>query len=126
MNADQRDIDAVLAALADPTRRQVLDALAEAGHASATTLAARLPVSRQAVVKHLRILEDAALVSGARSGREVLYQVRPQPLDASSRWLATLAANWDRRLTALKRAAESAAADPAAHPDRADEADPAG
>lgn len=114
VEADQRDIDAVLAALADPTRRQLLDALAEVGHASATTLAAHLPVSRQAVVKHLRILEDASLVTGSRSGREVLYHVRPQPLDASSRWLANLAATWDRRLTALKRAAETPPTTPVA------------
>jgi DNA-binding transcriptional ArsR family regulator len=109
MNPDRRDIDAVLAALADPTRRQLLDVLAQLGLASATTLAARLPVSRQAVVKHLRILEDVDLVTGARSGREVLYHVDPQPLDASARWFASLAAAWDRRLTALKRAAESGA-----------------
>jgi DNA-binding transcriptional ArsR family regulator len=107
MNADQRGIDAVLAALADPTRRQLLDVLAQQGLASATTLAGRLPVSRQAVVKHLRVLEGAGLVAGARSGREVLYRVRPQRLDASARWLADLAAAWDRRLTALKRAAEA-------------------
>ncbi len=119
MNADRREIDAVLAALADPTRRRLLDVLAEEGRASATVLAARLPVSRQAVVKHLRILEDAELVAGSRAGREVRYQVRPQPLDASSRWFAALAANWDRRLTALRRAAEPDAVASAADGDGA-------
>ena len=97
---------AVLVALADPTRRQLLEALVEAGSASATTLADRLPISRQAVVKHLNVLDGAGLVIGRRAGREVLYQVRPQPLDASARWLAELAATWDRRLNAIKRAAE--------------------
>ncbi len=106
MNADQRGIDAVLAALADPTRRLLLDVLAQEGRASATTLAGRLPVSRQAVVKHLRVLLAADLVSAGRAGREVLYRVRPQGLDASARWLADLAVAWDRRLAALKRAAE--------------------
>ena len=96
----------VLAALADPTRRQLLDVLVDAGQASATALAHRLPVSRQAVVKHLHILETAGLVERARSGREVLYSVHRGPLDASARWLADLAATWDRRLNALKRAAE--------------------
>ncbi|MDN3351510.1 metalloregulator ArsR/SmtB family transcription factor [Actinomadura sp. DC4] len=101
------DVGAVLLAMADPTRRLLLDALAEEGTASATRLAGRLPVSRQAVVKHLRVLEGAGLVSGARAGREVRYEVRPEPLDASARWMANLAATWDRRLVALKRAAEA-------------------
>jgi DNA-binding transcriptional ArsR family regulator len=100
-------VGAVLAALADPTRRLLLDALAELGRASATTLGARLPVSRQAVVKHLQILEAAGLVEGRRAGREVLYAVCCQPLDASARWLDNLSARWDRRLEALKRAAEA-------------------
>lgn len=104
-------IEAVLAALADPTRRQLLDVLVNAGRASATTLAGRLPVSRQAVVKHLQVLEAAGLVEGVRAGREVLYAARPDPLEASARWLANLSAAWDRRLGALKRAAEAAADD---------------
>lgn len=101
----------VLSALADPTRRQVLDVLVNAGRASATVVAGRLPVSRQAVVKHLQILDTAGLVEGVRAGREVLYSARPEPLDASARWLADLSAGWDRRLRALKRAAESAIGD---------------
>lgn len=97
----------VLAALADPTRRQVLDVLVGAGRASATVVAGRLPVSRQAVVKHLKVLDTAGLVEGVRAGREVLYSARPEPLDASARWLADLSATWDRRLKALKQVAES-------------------
>jgi len=104
------EVGGVLAALADPTRRQLLDVLLDAGRASATTLAGHLPVSRQAVVKHLQILESAGLVEWVRAGREVLYSVRPDPLDASARWLADLSATWDRRLNALKRAAEAAEA----------------
>ena len=102
------DIGPVLAALADPTRRQLLDVLVEAGRATATTLAGHLPVSRQAVVKHLQVLQTAGLVHGARAGREVLYSARPEALDASARWLADKAAAWDRRLDALRRAAEAA------------------
>lgn len=105
---EQDEISAVLVALADQTRRQLLDALVAEGTASATTLATRLPVSRQAVLKHLNVLTDAGLVESGRVGREVRYQVRPARLDASARWLAELAATWDRRLTALKRLAESA------------------
>jgi DNA-binding transcriptional ArsR family regulator len=100
--------DDVLAALADPTRRRLLDALAARGEATATTLAATLPVSRQAVVKHLAVLGRAGLVRGARRGREVRYAVRPERLDATASWLAGLAAEWDARLAAIKRVAEEA------------------
>ena len=75
--------------------------------ATAGEIATHLPVSRQAVVKHLNVLEGAGLVTGGRAGREVLYRVRPDPIDASARWFADLAAAWDRRLTTLKRLAES-------------------
>ncbi|MFI6002096.1 ArsR/SmtB family transcription factor [Streptomyces sp. NPDC051366] len=100
-------VDGVLAALADPTRRRLLDLLAAQGEASATALADRLPVSRQAVVKHLAVLDAAGLVSGSRVGREVRYAVRPVALDATARWMAALAADWDRRLAHIKRIAES-------------------
>lgn len=110
MNTEADDVGPVLAALADPTRRRLLGALAEEGQASASRLAARLPVSRQAVVKHLQLLEQAGLVSGGRSGREVLYQVETDSLEASALWMADLAATWDRRLTALKRVAERSSA----------------
>jgi DNA-binding transcriptional ArsR family regulator len=100
-------IEGVLEALADPTRRQVLDLLAAQGEATATTLAERLPVSRQAVVKHLAVLDAAGLVSGGRVGREVRYVVRPEALDVTARWMAGIAADWDRRLGAIKRIAEA-------------------
>ncbi|WP_406197046.1 metalloregulator ArsR/SmtB family transcription factor [Kitasatospora sp. NBC_01560] len=103
-------VDSVLAALADPTRRLLLDVLAAHGEASATTLAERLPVSRQAVVKHLAVLDAAGLVTGGRVGREVRYTVRPAALDATARWMSALATDWDRRLAAIKRVAEAAEA----------------
>lgn len=96
----------VLAALADPTRRELLDLLAAQGGATATTLAGQLPVSRQAVVKHLAVLDAAGLVSGGRVGREVRYVVRPEALDSTARWMAGLATEWDRRLAHIKRVAE--------------------
>ncbi|WP_285564011.1 metalloregulator ArsR/SmtB family transcription factor [Streptomyces sp. RTGN2] len=111
-------VDSVLAALADPTRRQLLDQLAARGEATATTLAERLPVSRQAVVKHLAVLDAAGLVAGTRVGREVRYAVRPAALDATARWMASLAADWDLRLATIKRVAE--AAEREAHPPRSD------
>ncbi|MFE6196186.1 ArsR/SmtB family transcription factor [Streptomyces sp. NPDC057838] len=112
-------VDSVIGALADPTRRQLLDLLAERGEATATTLAAHLPVSRQAVVKHLAVLDAAGLVTGGRVGREVRYAVRPAALDVTARWMASLASEWDRRLARIKRLAEAAEqeADPPADPD---------
>lgn len=97
----------VLVALADPTRRLLLDALASDGEATATTLAERLPVSRQAIVKHLAVLDRARLVEGHKQGREMRYTVRPEPLGATARWMAAVANQWDARLAAIKRIAES-------------------
>jgi DNA-binding transcriptional ArsR family regulator len=97
----------VLAALAEPTRRQVLDLLAERGEASASSLAESLPVTRQALVKHLGVLDDAGLVAAQRVGREVRYRPRPETLVDAGRWMAELAAGWETRLAAVKRLAES-------------------
>ncbi|MGY5036227.1 ArsR/SmtB family transcription factor [Streptomyces sp. 900116325] len=104
-------VDSVLGALADPTRRRLLDLLGAQGESTATTLAEQLPVSRQAVVKHLAVLDAAGLVSGSRVGREVRYEVRPAALNATARWMAGLAADWDRRLANIKRVAEEAERD---------------
>jgi DNA-binding transcriptional ArsR family regulator len=105
--AEASAADEVFVALAEPTRRQLLDVFAARGEATATVLAAKLPVSRQAVVKHLAVLDRAGLVRGVRRGREVRYAVRPERLDATARWLAGLAAEWDARLATIKRLAEA-------------------
>lgn len=97
----------VFAALADPTRRTVLQRLADSGDGTATTLADGLPVSRVAIVKHLGVLDRAGLVVKQRRGREVRYRVEPQRLSDTARWMDELAAAWDVRLAALKRLAES-------------------
>ncbi|HEX5869768.1 MAG TPA: helix-turn-helix domain-containing protein, partial [Longimicrobium sp.] len=89
-------------------RWQVLALLAARGEGTATTLAAEMPVSRPAVIKHLTVLDRAGLVQGRRSGREVRFSVRPERLDATARWLAAVAHEWDVRLAAIKRIAESA------------------
>ncbi|MEU7826355.1 metalloregulator ArsR/SmtB family transcription factor [Catellatospora sp. NPDC049133] len=107
-HGDVSPVDAVLAALADPTRRQLLDLLAVLGEPTATTLAEHLPISRQAIVKHLAVLDTAGLVTGRRAGREVRYAVRPAALTATARWMAALASDWDRRLATIKRLAEAA------------------
>ena len=94
--------DAIFAALADPTRRQVIRALSEQGPSTATGLAANLPVTRQAVTKHLSALADAGLVTATRRGREKLYQISPRPLTDAVSWMADLGARWDERLAALR------------------------
>jgi DNA-binding transcriptional ArsR family regulator len=94
--------DAVFSALADPTRRQVIRALSEQGPSTATGLAANLPVTRQAVTKHLSALADAGLVTSSRRGREKLYQISPRPLTDAVSWMADLGARWDGRLAALR------------------------
>lgn len=101
------DDDEVWAAVGDPLRRRLLDALLSRGEATATTLAGELPVTRQAVAKHLAVLDRVGLVERRRQGREVRYAVRPEQLDAATRWLARIAAQWDDRLAAIKRLAES-------------------
>lgn len=102
------NVETVLSALADPTRRQVLEALAARPAASASALARELPVSRQMVLKHLGVLQDCGLVSSTRAGREVLFQVHTAPLAQTADWLANLAAQWDSRLADLKSRAEQA------------------
>lgn len=97
----------VLAALADPTRRQLLDLIASTGQATATTIAVTLPISRQAVTKHLATLEAAGLVTAHRQGREVLYATNPEPIAATAAWLTRRAQSWDTRLQRLKNLAES-------------------
>lgn len=106
-------VEHVLVALADPTRRQLLELLCAQGQASATILAEDVPISRQAVVKHLTVLDGAGLVEATKVGREVRYTVRPDALDTTARWMSALAADWDRRLAKIKRFAE--AVETAAH-----------
>ena len=100
--------DEVWSAIADPSRRRVLDPVVSHGEVSASWLAGRVPFSRQAVSKHLAVLEQAGLVSRHKHGREVLYQVEAGRLDQATRAMADLAARWDRRLGTIKRLAEAA------------------
>ncbi len=93
----------VFTALSDPTRRAILATLAAHGPATATDLAARLPITRQAIAKHLLLLADADLVTpepGER--RRVRYRLRSAPVQVAQQFLAALAHDWDDRLEALK------------------------
>lgn len=98
----------VLVALADPIRREVLATLAREGGATSTSLAASLPITRQAVAKHLAVLDRAGLVRAHRAGREVRYEADLQPLRRTTRWMDTLTAQWEHRLNAIKDLAEGA------------------
>jgi DNA-binding transcriptional ArsR family regulator len=101
-NPDER-AGAVFGALSDPTRRALLTAIAAHPAATATELAAELPISRQAVVKHLGALTDAGLLDRTRAGREVRYRFTPGPLSDAVDWMATVGAEWDERLAVLRR-----------------------
>ena len=98
-----RRAGAVFAALADPTRRQVVELLSGEESATATELADRLPVTRQAVTKHLAALADADLVAMTRAGREVRYALRPEAMSDAVEWMVEMGARWDRRLASLGR-----------------------
>jgi len=102
------DDDDLWEAMADPTRRKLLDLLVAQGHATATTLTAKMPVSRQAISKHLLLLQRVGLIDGHRQGREVRYEVREQRLAEATGALSEVANRWDRRLRAIKQLAEQA------------------
>jgi DNA-binding transcriptional ArsR family regulator len=101
-------VEDVLGALADPTRRDLLERLSMHGYATATTLAEELPVSRQAIVQHLAVLDAVGLVHGERFGRENRFVVRPERLSEAARWMNVLAARWGQRLSVIRQLAEAA------------------
>jgi DNA-binding transcriptional ArsR family regulator len=105
-SSDEAAAGAVFAALADPTRRHLVTALAISGGATATGLAAELPISRQAVAKHLAMLDRAGLVSHTRHGREQRFELDTRPLADAAAWLTTVGAEWDTRLADLQRLIE--------------------
>ncbi len=95
----------VFDALGDPTRRHIVESLSR-GEASATQLAADLPVTRQAVAKHLTALREAGLVESRRQGRETLYSVNQGPLDVAAAWIVRVGGEWDARLERLRKLVE--------------------
>lgn len=98
---------AVFAALADPTRRRVVHELSKDGPLTATQLAERIPVTRQAIAKHFAALEDAGLAAGVRSGRETRYELRTRAFAEAETWMRAIGASWDQRLRAFEEFAES-------------------
>ena len=96
-------MDAVFVAVADPTRRLLLERLRHGGASSIRALGEGLPMTRQAVTKHLDVLREAGLVRVRRDGRERLHELEPLPLQAVDDWLRPYAEAWDDRLAALRR-----------------------
>lgn len=96
-------VDAVFGALADHNRRYLVERLAAQPDATATELAAELPVTRQAVSKHLTALGEAGLVESERVGRETRYRLTPGGLGDALTWIERVGAQWDERLAALRR-----------------------
>ena len=103
----------VFSALADPSRRAILAALASGGPATATDLADRLPITRQAIAKHLGLLAEAGLVTAVPGERRrVRYQLRSAPMQVAQQFLAALARDWDRSLEALTQHLDRSARTP--------------
>jgi len=108
MTATAPDVDDDLwSAIGDPTRRRMVDLLLAAGDGTATTLSQQLPVTRQAIAKHLDVLDRVALVHGAQVGREKRYRVDEQQLARAVRQLTAVGRTWDARLQRIKRLAEA-------------------
>jgi DNA-binding transcriptional ArsR family regulator len=99
--------DDLWSAIGDPTRRRMLDMLLDEGAGTATTLSERLPVTRQAVSKHLVVLDRVGLVHVTPAGRERRYQVDEAQLARAVAQLADVGATWDARLRRIKRIAEA-------------------
>jgi DNA-binding transcriptional ArsR family regulator len=97
----QSPVDAVFTALSDPTRRRVVELLSQRPSVTASGLAQELPITRQAIAKHLTTLVDAGLISAAHEGRETRYRLTPEPLAGAMRWMASAGARWDQRLARL-------------------------
>jgi len=96
-------VGAVFTALSDPTRRRVVEVLARQPSVTASGLAQELPMTRQAIAKHLSTLVDAGLVSARHEGRETHYRLTPEPLSGAMQWMAQAGARWDERLGRLSR-----------------------
>ena len=96
----------VFAALGDPTRQRLLDVVAHGG-GSAADMAVLLDITRQAVEKQLRVLEEAGLVQRVHLGRRVRFAVRTEALAETATWMSSIGGTWDRRLDAVKALAET-------------------
>src|SRR5689334_22157798 len=104
--AHERAVAEVFFALGDGTRLSVVKKLGTGGALSATVLSEGAKVTRQAIVKHLQVLEGAGLVSHEKRGREVLYALEPDRLDYAREFLDGVSASWDRAIDRLRALVE--------------------
>lgn len=99
-------VDRIFSALSDPTRRAVIMCLSDVGPTTLSRVADGLPVTRQAVAKHLAALEQAGLVSASADGRSRTFRLTPGPLTEAMGWMVDVGADWDSRLELLRRYVE--------------------
>jgi len=100
---NEEPLGAAFNALADPTRRQLVGMIAERGSVTASEMAREFPITRQAVAKHLAVLQEAGLAEPARNGRETRYALRRQGLTDAAAWISDVGAEWEARLGRLER-----------------------
>ena len=105
--APKPDIAALFAALGEPTRLRLVDALSDGSAQSIAALANGLPISRQALTKHLKVLEAAGVTRSRREGRETVYRIDPGGLIAAEQWIAFVSAQWDSLIDRLKAHVET-------------------
>jgi DNA-binding transcriptional ArsR family regulator len=105
--APKPELARLFAALGEPTRLSVVDRLRDGSEESIATLASDLPISRQALTKHLKVLEAAGLASSRRDGRETVYRIDPGGLVDAEQWIAEVSSQWDRAIDRLKIYAEN-------------------
>lgn len=105
--APKPDIAGLFAALGEPTRLRLVDALCDGSARSIATLASGLPISRQALTKHLKVLEAAGVTRSRRKGRETVYRIDPGGLLAAEHWISAVSTQWDSLIDRLKTHAET-------------------
>lgn len=101
-HSEDNATQAVFTALADPTRRDLIERLLDDGPQTATELSQKLPITRQGITKHLGILQEAGLVTIHQQGRDKRYVLTPEPLGETATWVMAIQAKWDERLNNLR------------------------
>jgi DNA-binding transcriptional ArsR family regulator len=104
--APKPELAQLFAALGEPTRLGLVDRLRDGSEQSIATMATGLPISRQALTKHLKVLEAAGIANSRRLGRETVYRIDPAGLVAGERWIANVSGQWDNAIDRLKKHVE--------------------
>ena len=104
--APKSELARLFAALGEPTRLGLVERLRDGSERSIAALASDLPISRQALTKHLKVLEATRIATSRRDGRETVYRIDPGGLVAAERWIADVSEQWDRAIDRLKKHVE--------------------